>query len=143
MSSYKCLNKPTLSPWLPLSYRALSIRLEPQQIPPPPMEAPKSVNQRRSPRLKGKSGKGKTIIKMAHELIAKKWGILDEGEVIDNMTLQQYLDIYKQPLNEQSMDVIVKLIEVVVEEKTTGVEGRGKGKNTSKTFAARVVVVET
>jgi hypothetical protein len=41
------------------------------------------------------------------------------------------------------MDVIVKLIEVVVEEKTTGVEGRGKGKNTSKTFAVRVVVVET
>jgi hypothetical protein len=97
MSSYKCLNKPTLSPCLPLSYRALSIRLEPQQIlpPPPPMEAPKPVNQRRSPRLKGKFGKGKTIIKMAHEWIAKKWGILDEGQAIDNMTLQHYLDIYK------------------------------------------------
>jgi hypothetical protein len=59
------------------------------------MEAPKPVNQRRSPRLKGKFGKGKTIIKMAHEWIAKKWGILDEGQAIDNMTLQHYLDIYR------------------------------------------------
>jgi hypothetical protein len=33
------------------------------------------------------------------------------------MTLQNYLDQYKQPLSEQSMDAIVKLSEVAKEKK--------------------------
>jgi hypothetical protein len=31
------------------------------------------------------------------------------------MTLQQYLDLYKQPLNEQAIDAIIKLTEVASE----------------------------
>jgi hypothetical protein len=42
-------------------------------------------------------------------------GVLKEEEVIDRMTLQQYLDLYKQPLNEQAIDAIIKLTEVASE----------------------------
>jgi spore cortex formation protein SpoVR/YcgB (stage V sporulation) len=34
---------------------------------------------------------------------------------MDTMTLQQYLDMYKQPLTEKSMDAISKLTEVAVD----------------------------
>jgi hypothetical protein len=42
-------------------------------------------------------------------------GVLKEEEVLDRMTLQQYLDLYKQPLNEQAIDAIIKLTEVASE----------------------------
>lgn len=56
-----------------------------------------SKKPRQSPRLKKKTTKGKSIIKSAQELVAKKCGILQEEEALENLTLQQYLDMYKQP----------------------------------------------
>jgi hypothetical protein len=44
-------------------------------------------NQIQSLRLKVKANKSKPIIKMAQEVVAKKWGILKEDKELDNMTL--------------------------------------------------------
>lgn len=49
---------------------------------------------------------------MAQELVARKCGILEEKQELDNMTLQKYLDLYKQPISEDSMEAIKKLAEV-------------------------------
>jgi hypothetical protein len=68
--------------------------------------------------LKEKATKSKPIIKLTQELVAKKWGILKEDKDLDSMTLKQYLDMYKQPLNEESMEAIEKLTEVVVDKKS-------------------------
>jgi hypothetical protein len=67
--------------------------------------------------VKNKAKKGKTIIKQAQELVAKKCGIVEEDKEMDSMTLQQYLDMYKQPLLNESMEAIVKLIEMTEEKK--------------------------
>jgi hypothetical protein len=69
---------------------------------------------RKSPRLKEKNKAGKTITKVAQELVAKKCGIISDKEPLDGMTLQQYMDLYKQPLTEQSMEAILKLAEVAL-----------------------------
>jgi hypothetical protein len=37
---------------------------------------------------------------MAQELVAKKCGVLKEGQQLDNITLHNYLDLYKQHLSE-------------------------------------------
>jgi uridine kinase len=42
---------------------------------------------------------------------------VDEGKQLDSMTLQQYLDMYKQPMSEESIEAITKLSEVIVEKK--------------------------
>jgi hypothetical protein len=47
--------------------------------------------------------------------VATKCGILEEEQELDDMTLQKYLDMYKQPLNEESMQAIIKLTEVAGE----------------------------
>jgi hypothetical protein len=73
--------------------------------------------QRKSPRLKEKNNSGKTIVKLAQDLIAKKCGIIKEDETLDNRTLQQYMDMYKKPLTEQTMDTIIKLTKVTDEKK--------------------------
>jgi hypothetical protein len=52
---------------------------------------------------------------MTHDLIAKKCGIVKEDEVFDKLTLQQYLDLYNQPLNDSSTDAILNLTKVAVE----------------------------
>jgi hypothetical protein len=64
--------------------------------------------QRKSPRLKEKNNGGKTIVKLAQDLIAKKCGIIKEDET---------LDMYKKPLTEQTMDAIIKLTKVTDEKK--------------------------
>jgi hypothetical protein len=71
----------------------------------------------RSPRLKKKNSGGKTIVKLAQDLVVKKCGILQEEESLDVMTLQQYQNIYNQPLTDQSPKAIQKLTEVAVEMK--------------------------
>jgi hypothetical protein len=48
-------------------------------------------------------------------MVAKKCGIIKENDSLDNLTLQQYVDMYKQPLIDQSMEVILKLSEVAVD----------------------------
>jgi hypothetical protein len=75
----------------------------------------KEVNQkvqRKSPRLGEKAPKGKNILKKAQDMIANKSGGIEEDKELDNRNLQQYVDLYKQPLIEESMEVIRKLTEV-------------------------------
>jgi hypothetical protein len=72
-------------------------------------------DQRQSPRLKAKKTKDKSILRLAQDLVAKKCGILQEDESLDNMTLNQYLEMYRKPLNEDSMQAIIKLTEVAKE----------------------------
>jgi hypothetical protein len=45
-----------------------------------------TTNQRSSPRLKQKPKKGKSILKMAQDLVTKKCGIVEQD--LDNVTLQ-------------------------------------------------------
>jgi hypothetical protein len=54
---------------------------------------------------------------LAQDLVAKKCGILEEDQSLEAMTLQNYLDHYKQPLTDYSLEAIQKLTEVVVEKK--------------------------
>jgi hypothetical protein len=82
-----------------------------------PLEISKKDKQHKSPRLQNKEHNGKTIIKKAQELVARKCGILEEEDELDEMTLQQYLNMYKNPLNEEAMEAITKLSEVAVEKK--------------------------
>jgi 2-phospho-L-lactate transferase/gluconeogenesis factor (CofD/UPF0052 family) len=73
-----------------------------------------------------KNSAGKTMIKRAHELIAKNCGFLEEGKELDNMTLQQYLNMYKNSLSEETMEVIIKLTQVTEEKKKSKKEGKKK-----------------
>jgi hypothetical protein len=66
--------------------------------------------QRKSPRLREKGARDKHVIKLAQELLAKKCGVIDEEKELDCMTLQNYIDMYKRPLSEDSMEAIKKLI---------------------------------
>jgi hypothetical protein len=67
-------------------------------------------------------------------MVAKKCGPVQFEQQLDEMTLQSYLRMYKQPLYEQSMDAITKLIEVVMEKKKMKKDKRKKtGSKTEKT----------
>jgi hypothetical protein len=77
--------------------------------------------QRKSPRLKEKNNGGKTIVKLAQDLIAKKCGIIKEDET---------LDMYKKPLTEQTMDAIIKLTKVTDEKKKKKQKKEKKEKQT-------------
>lgn len=66
----------------------------------------------KSSSLKSKCDKGKTIVQMAQELVAKKCGIIREEQEFDTMTLQQYFDMYKLLLTKGSRGAILKLTEV-------------------------------
>jgi hypothetical protein len=70
-----------------------------------PVETDTQLPYRRSSRLKKKASKDKLLIKMAQELIAKKCGLLNEEKEMEDMTLQQYLDMYRQPLNAESQQL--------------------------------------
>jgi hypothetical protein len=52
---------------------------------------------------------------LAQEIVAKKCGIIKERDPLDNLTQQQYLNLYKQPLTNQSMEAILKLSKVAVD----------------------------
>jgi hypothetical protein len=43
---------------------------------------------------------------------------------MDDMTLQQYINMYKQPLNESSMKAILQLTEVAVEKKKKRIQSQ-------------------
>jgi hypothetical protein len=49
---------------------------------------------RKSPSLKKKNNSGKTVIKLAQDLVARKCGVIQEEEALEQMTLQKYLDLY-------------------------------------------------
>jgi hypothetical protein len=86
-------------------------------IEPSQKEATKQGNQRESPRLKEKGTKGKPVLKLAQDLVAKRRGVLQDNQNLEGMTLQKYLDMYKKPLSDDSMEAIKKLAEIAEEDK--------------------------
>lgn len=52
------------------------------------------------------------MVKLAQEAIARKWGVIPENQVLDDITLQQYLDLYKKPLTDEAMEAINELSKV-------------------------------
>jgi hypothetical protein len=69
----------------------------------------------KKPKIQGKKFSGEIYPETYPRPDSKKWGILGECESLEQMTLQQYIDIYKEPLPENSMEAILKLTEVVEE----------------------------
>jgi hypothetical protein len=51
------------------------------------MEKQVETRPRKSPRLKDKKGSGKSMVKLAQDLIAKECGILKDDEIMENLTL--------------------------------------------------------
>jgi hypothetical protein len=45
-------------------------------------------NRRKSRKVSTNNSKGKSILTLAQDLVAKKYGIIQEDKVLDNMTLQ-------------------------------------------------------
>lgn len=50
-------------------------------------------------------------------MLAKKWGIVDHDKALEELTLQQYLDIYRKPLTPGAMEAIKKLSQVAQQKK--------------------------
>jgi hypothetical protein len=89
--------------------------------------------QRRSPRLSAKSEKGKLVLKLIQYLVAKKCGLLQTEDPQEDMTLQQYLNMFKEPLSDNSMQAILKLTEVAVgKEKKKSNKSKGMQKDNPK-----------
>jgi hypothetical protein len=109
----------------------------------------KQKKQRKSPRLQEQRPKGKSVLKKAQELIARKCGIVEEDEDFDSMALQQYVEMYKQSLTKESMEAIEKLTEVTSDkqkkdrkEKRVKKEGKQKAKRSFMASAAMAAVGE-
>jgi hypothetical protein len=51
-------------------------------------------------------------IKLAQELLAKKWDIVDVDKEPEDITLQQYMDLYRKPLSHSTIATVRKLTEV-------------------------------
>jgi hypothetical protein len=73
-------------------------------------EDKKKRSTRCSPRIQSKIKK--PAIKLAQEVLAKKWGILNVEKEIEGLSLQQYLNIYKKPLSQPAIVAVKKLTEV-------------------------------
>jgi hypothetical protein len=43
---------------------------------------------------------------MAQELVATKSGIIDQNQDLDNVPLQQYINLYKHPSTEDTIETI-------------------------------------
>jgi hypothetical protein len=86
---------------------------------------------RKSPRLQKKKESGKAVVKLTQELMARKCGIIDQGEALEQMTLQKYLDLYHQPLSDNSVQAIMKLTEVATEKSKKKKKAQGVVKGTS------------
>jgi hypothetical protein len=56
--------------------------------------------------------KKKPAIKLARELLAKKWGILDADKEMEELTLQQYIDLYRKPISQLAIAAVRKLTEI-------------------------------
>jgi hypothetical protein len=67
-------------------------------------------------------------------LIGKKCGIVKESESLEQMTLQQYMNMYKEPLVDDSMNAILNLTEVAEEKE----KKRSKNKTKDPTKEAEV-----
>jgi hypothetical protein len=80
-------------------------------------ESKEADNLRKSPMLSGRINKGKSVVNLAQDLVARKCGIIQEEENLDDMTLKDYMNMYKKPLSKDSMGAILKLTEVAQEKK--------------------------
>jgi hypothetical protein len=97
-----------------------------------------------SPRIKNCNKKRKPAIKLAQEVLAKKWGILNVEEEMEELILQQYIDIYRKPLSQSAMAAVRKLTEVA--EMTTKKKLATKKKGSKikhKTSTARAAYLAT
>jgi hypothetical protein len=57
---------------------------------------------------------------------------LGEEEALDRLTLQQYLDPYRQPLSDQSMEAILKLSEMSAQKERNKKKKLKKDRKTEK-----------
>jgi hypothetical protein len=71
-------------------------------VPPLPNDPSQTINRAR-PSLKAKKDSGKSITRSAQDLVAKKCGVIQQEDSLDDMTLQEYLQLYKHPLSESDM----------------------------------------
>jgi hypothetical protein len=67
---------------------------------------------RSSPRFKNNAKKRKPAIQLAQEMLAKKWAILDVEKEMEDLTLQQYINIYRKSLSQATIMAVRKLMEV-------------------------------
>jgi hypothetical protein len=81
-----------------------------------------------SPRFQNKEDKNKPILKKAQELMARMCGILEEEKELDSMTLQQCLNMYKNPLSYEALEAITQLSEVAAEAKKKKMDKKKKKK---------------
>lgn len=92
---------------------------------------------RLSPRLKSKNKLNKPVVKLAQEALAVKWGILEDSQALDDLTLKQYIDIYKKPLSVEAMAAISKLTEVASKKKKMKKSMKTVGKGAAKVTKAK------
>ncbi|GJM90736.1 hypothetical protein PR202_ga07044 [Eleusine coracana subsp. coracana] len=76
-----------------------------------------SKKPRASPRLKKKITQGKSIINRAQKIVAKKCGILEDDQELDDLTIQEYLNIYNKPLTDEVVQAIKTFTDVANEKK--------------------------
>jgi hypothetical protein len=69
--------------------------------------------------------------RLAQDLIAKKWGVIDQEESLEDMTLHQYLQLYQKPPIDDSMQAI-KSLEVAVDKKKKTSKSHKSVKNPEK-----------
>jgi hypothetical protein len=65
-----------------------------------------------SPRIQNKMKKCKSSIKLAQKVLARKWAILDVDKELEELTLQQYINIYIKTLPQPAIMAVKKLTEV-------------------------------
>jgi exonuclease III len=96
--------------------------------------------QRKSSRLSDtkENSKRKTILNKAQKLVAKKWGVVEEDQDLNDLTLQQYLDMYKKTLTEESMEAVLKLTEVAKEKKNKKKDSKRKISESSDKLEAKI-----
>jgi hypothetical protein len=56
--------------------------------------------------------KCKSSIKLAQKVLARKWAILDVDKELEELTLQQYINIYIKTLSQPAIMAVKKLTEV-------------------------------
>jgi hypothetical protein len=88
------------------------------------------VKAKKSKNQKEKSNTKQPLSWMAQELLARNCGLLKMDKRLDDMMLQQYIDMYKHPLNEESMHAILKLTKVATEKKKKKKKKKKKDKKT-------------
>jgi hypothetical protein len=69
---------------------------------------------------------------MAQEMLAKKWGMMETDKELDDITLQQYLDIYRKPLSHSAIQAVRKLTEMAAIKKKKRVAQHKTKQNNSK-----------